>query len=101
MPPEGHVFLTIIVREPDGTGVLPDCVVELEPIFDSPPGPEPATGISNEEGVVELTQPHGNYELFTSCPGREIADPVLVELKNTTATYSRYEVAGGLSLSTP
>ena len=95
MPPEGHVFLTVIVFEPEGSAAVPDCIVELKPLFSNSPAPRAARAVSDLQGRVEFVQPHGNYEISVICGGREPADPDVVNVDNPEATYSTYEVPAG------
>lgn len=93
MPPQGHVFLTVRVVgfEPDSG--IPGCLIRLEPLFSDSPAPRASSGISNAEGILELVQPHGNYQLFVECPGKEPPDPRYTELDGGP-TYAYMEVLG-------
>ena len=88
MPPEGHVFLTIIVQEAGGTGVVQDCLVTLEPLLTESPSPAAFSGKSDQDGKVKFVQPNGNYEMLTECPGEEPADPVMVDIVSPAITYA-------------
>lgn len=87
MPPDGHVFLTIVVQQNSGSAVL-DCLVKLEPSFGEPATVMASSGTSNQSGSIDFLQPHGLYEMITQCPGETPTGPVLVELDGPGLTYA-------------
>lgn len=87
MPPDGHVFLTVVVQQNSGSAV-PGCLVKLEPSFGEPATVTASSGTSDQSGSVELVQSHGLYEMLTQCPGEMPTGPVLVDLEGTGLTYA-------------
>ena len=96
LPPEGHVFFTVVVTETGGDGVVPGCRVRLEPLLGKPAGVTASSGVSDAAGKVELVQPHGMYELSARCPGRRPEPPVLVDLDSSILAYAEQQVRGGV-----
>ena len=87
MPPDGHVFLTVVVQQNNGSAV-PDCLVKLKPSFGQPAAVVPSSGTSDKSGSVEFVQPHGLYEMLTQCPGELPTGPVLVDLEGPGLAYA-------------
>lgn len=96
MPPDGHVFLTVVVLENGGSSVVPDCQVQLEPLFGEPATVTASSGTSDQNGRVEFVQPHGLYEISTQCPGASPSGPDLADLEGPGITYADYQVIAGI-----
>lgn len=92
-PPEGHVFLTVVVKEVGGSGDVPGCLVKLDPLFGEPASVTASTGTSDRTGRIEFVQPHGKYEISAKCPGEVPGSPELAELDSPNLTYAEHEVA--------
>lgn len=95
MPPDGHVFLTVVILQNGGPGILPDCLVRLEPLFGEPATVTPSSGTSNQDGRVEFVQPHGSDEIFADCPGVAPSGPQLADLEGPGITYAEHQVIAG------
>ena len=95
MPPDGHVFLTVVVLQNGGSGVLPDCLVRLEPLFGEPATVTPSSGTSNRRAGLSLYSPTGHTKFSPDCPGVARSGPQLADLEGPGITYAEHQVIAG------